>query len=714
MTCKYLGCSKLTSLYVGSGVTKIEDYAFNWCSSLSDLSICCSPTSIGKTIFSNCEEIKNVVFDCETIYSYLSNKTSVESITIKEGVVSIGDGAFSGCTGIASINIPAGVQIIGRNAFKNCSSLAAITIPNNVTQIGENAFSGTGWLNSFDDGLVYSDNWLLGIKGELPSGDISIVEGTKKIADAVFKGCTELTSVTVPLSVLSIGNSLFEGCTSLSTATIPSSVTLMGNKLFYGCTSLTTANIDFTGSALPDYTFYNCNSLVSFEIPDNISEIGVFCFSGCSSLSSIQLPGKLLQLGNHAFSGCSNLNSIVLPENIKSLGYKVFYGCTRLSSVVLPKNLNYLHESCFEGCTNLGPQLIIPDSVFYIGIQAFHGCKSLACVRMGAKVEMILQDAFTGTGLRELYIFGDTPPEDIRSSAFDKTRDSEVYLYVPNVAMPQYRTAFRTWNYFFVTAIKEMSVGIQTNDIYWSSFYSDEHEYVADDYTTVYTARLDETGQSLHLSEVEDKIIKRGEGVILKSTNIDFMIYYTSNTANESAFVQNDLKGVNEDSDVETLGGTIYTLKNDTDGLGFYRTVSGTLAAHSTFLSDDQISSIIFINKYKLTYIIDGEEYKNYEVEYGASITPEPAPTKEGYTFSGWSEIPEKMPAHDVVITGTFLPAGDANGDGKVDAADAVEIVNYILNNPSTAFNIAAADVDGDSVITIADAVAVVNIILQP
>ncbi|MBQ1492504.1 MAG: InlB B-repeat-containing protein, partial [Blautia sp.] len=46
------------------------------------------------------------------------------------------------------------------------------------------------------------------------------------------------------------------------------------------------------------------------------------------------------------------------------------------------------------------------------------------------------------------------------------------------------------------------------------------------------------------------------------------------------------------------------------------------------------------MNKYKLIYQVDGEEYKSYEIEFGASITPEAAPTKEGYTFSGWSGIP--------------------------------------------------------------------------
>ena len=60
------------------------------------------------------------------------------------------------------------------------------------------------------------------------------------------------------------------------------------------------------------------------------------------------------------------------------------------------------------------------------------------------------------------------------------------------------------------------------------------------------------------------------------------------------------------------------------------------------------------INKYKLTYMVDGVEYKSYEINYATAITPEAEPTKEGYTFSGWSEIPETMPANDVVVTGTF------------------------------------------------------------
>ena len=70
---------------------------------------------------------------------------------------------------------------------------------------------------------------------------------------------------------------------------------------------------------------------------------------------------------------------------------------------------------------------------------------------------------------------------------------------------------------------------------------------------------------------------------------------------------------------------------------------------------DVTVTGTFSINKYKLTYLIDGEEYKSYEVEYGVTFTPEPDPTKDGYMFSGWSNIPETMPAEDITIKGSFI-----------------------------------------------------------
>lgn len=81
---------------------------------------------------------------------------------------------------------------------------------------------------------------------------------------------------------------------------------------------------------------------------------------------------------------------------------------------------------------------------------------------------------------------------------------------------------------------------------------------------------------------------------------------------------------------------------------------------------------------YNLIYIVDGEEYKTYTLEYGATITPEPQPTKEGYMFSGWSEIPATMPANHVIVTGTFTAIVDIDAvKTDTDNADG----KYIENN---------------------------------
>jgi hypothetical protein len=77
--------------------------------------------------------------------------------------------------------------------------------------------------------------------------------------------------------------------------------------------------------------------------------------------------------------------------------------------------------------------------------------------------------------------------------------------------------------------------------------------------------------------------------------------------------------------------------------------IPATMPAH-----DVTVTGTFTVNSYKLTYIVDGEIYKTETVDYGTPLTPEPALQKEGYTFSGWSEIPETMPAHDVEVTGSF------------------------------------------------------------
>ena len=61
---------------------------------------------------------------------------------------------------------------------------------------------------------------------------------------------------------------------------------------------------------------------------------------------------------------------------------------------------------------------------------------------------------------------------------------------------------------------------------------------------------------------------------------------------------------------------------------------------------------------------MDGNEYKTVEASFGDRITAEKAPSKNGYTFSGWSKLPETMPANDVTVSGTFTKKSSGVGGG--------------------------------------------------
>jgi len=166
---------------------------------------------------------------------------------------------------------------------------------------------------------------------------------------------------------------------------------------------------------------------------------------------------------------------------------------------------------------------------------------------------------------------------------------------------------------------------------------------------------------------------------------------------------------------ISGTGGTLVTLKlaPTADFVSGQATISNILFSTASSLAVKASDVSFLINTlYTLTYQVDGEVYKTSSVAYGTTITPEAAPTKDGYIFSGWSEISETMPAHDVVVTGRFYLYGDVNGNDGVDIGDAVSIVNYLVGKETSSFVEKAADTNHNGQIDIGDAVTIVNFLV--
>lgn len=224
----------------GKTVTSIGDSAFYGCTSLAEITIPSSVTSIGGTAFQNTpwldarQEENSLVI----VNGILLDGTTCteEEIVIPNDVTSICGFAFWE-NHMTSVVIPDSVTSIGSYAFSDCGNLKNITIPDSVTFFGESVFTNTAWVTyQYDENpLVIINHILVDVDREQCSGKVTIPDGVTSITEGAFAYSDQMTEISIPDSVNSIGSFAFNGCMALKEIAIPEGVTSIDEATFYGC-----------------------------------------------------------------------------------------------------------------------------------------------------------------------------------------------------------------------------------------------------------------------------------------------------------------------------------------------------------------------------------------------------------------------------------------------------------------------------------------------
>ena len=192
---------------------------------------------------------------------------------------------------------------------------------------------------------------------------------------SVFKGCSVLTSVTIPSSVTSIDIHAFEGCSGLTSLIIPSSVTSIEGFAFKDCSGLTSLAIHSSVTWIGGCVFENCSGLTSITIPSSVTEIGGAAFKGCSSLVNLyyKIDEKIetylryghlyinVECGIEYYLNDKKITSVAIPSTITELGRYAFQNCRDLTSVYVSWQFPIPTGSAFYGvdiskCTLYVPQ----------------------------------------------------------------------------------------------------------------------------------------------------------------------------------------------------------------------------------------------------------------------------------------------------------------------------------------------------------------------
>lgn len=296
-----------TTFNIPDGTTKISDYAFYYCTSLTSVTIPNSVTSISKYAFYYC--------------------SGLTSIDIPNSVTSIGDYAFNYCKGLTSINIPNNVTSIGKEAFSNCEKLSNITILSTTPPTVDLGYSTPTYYvfvpSDSVDTYKAADGWksypniiysLPVLKGEYLTGTIEMPTNRDFALSHIFYKYYPRYFDKLYINDIEVSTDYsLKQDTSYTFKFELFDKRLIGGRLFEDT---------------------NYNFVTSIAIPDSVTSIGEEAFTNCRKLTSVDIPNSVTSIGDYAFQS-TGLTDIIIPDSVTSIGYNILDYNNQITNITI-------------------------------------------------------------------------------------------------------------------------------------------------------------------------------------------------------------------------------------------------------------------------------------------------------------------------------------------------------------------------------------------
>lgn len=413
ISCKYYGCTSLTSVEMPLTITKIGDQAFYRCTALVRQDIPSNVTEIGSEAFCGCSQLID--------------------LTIPSGIKSIGEKAFKDCNALTTLYaLSASPIAINPNTFENVNK-CTLYVPQGSRQ---EYWLKDGWgdlnrVSEFDPEALITEPVSVHVQtaGTLHNMldcfrkyRIQNLKVTGNIDNADIHTIRKMSGYNDPGAYMRYDGRLQH--LDLSGATI------VTDDWNLATCRLTSVALPTGLTAIPNQAFAECNELESAPIPQGVTSIGYDAFGNCHKLASIPLPAGLTSIQSGAFFGCASLTSIVIPSGVQYIEGKTFSYCTGLKSLTLQEGTTDIHDYAFFGCTLL-TTITLPSTLGTICDAAFSSCNSLKSIY-----------ALNPQGI------------GIKGKPFEEYTQSQCTLYIPKGSMDNYKRG-EEWNAF--THIVEFS-----------------------------------------------------------------------------------------------------------------------------------------------------------------------------------------------------------------------------------------------------------------